>query len=141
MRLNLVSLILLLSAAPLAAQSGPCTESAVKQGKLQAADDVFSYMTPYGKPVVGKSSVQAEGAKAFGARTNITRSWQADHRIVTNPSNDMAFEYGTVRMGYDEAGKHTDFEAVILTVYQARNGACQIVASTMEPLEESGKKN
>jgi len=139
MPLILVPLLILLSVSSASAQTGPCTESAVNQGQLPVADDVFSFMPPFGKPVVGKAQARAVGAKAFGERTNITRSWAGDHRIVTNPSGDMAYEYGTMRMGYDEAGKHTDFEAVLLTVYQARNGTCQIVASTMHPLEESPK--
>ncbi len=37
---------------------------------------------------------------------------------------------------YDEGGKRTKFDAVMLTVYKARNGACQMVALTMQPLEE-----
>jgi hypothetical protein len=48
----------------------------------------------------------------------------------------MAYEYGTMRMGYDESGKHNEFEAVILSVYKAKDGVCQIAASTMQPLEE-----
>jgi hypothetical protein len=140
MPLPFIPLLIVLWAASPPAQSGPCTEKAVNQGQLAAADDVFSYMPPFGRPIVGKAQVRAEGAKAFGERTNITRSWAGDHRIVTSPSGDMAYEYGTLRMGYDEAGKHTDFEAVLLTVYQARSGVCRIVASTMQPLEESPKQ-
>ena len=71
--------------------------------------------------------------------TNITRSWVGDHRIVPTPSGDMAYEYGTMRMGYDEGGKHTDFEAVMLTVYKATGGVCQMAAMTMQPLEEEPK--
>jgi ketosteroid isomerase-like protein len=92
-------------------------------------------MPPYGKPVVGKPAIQAANEKSFSDRTNITRSWVGDHRIVSTPSGDMAYEYGTVHMGYDERGKHNEFEAVILSVYKAKAGVCQIVASTMQPLE------
>jgi ketosteroid isomerase-like protein len=139
MRLTLALLFILLCAVPTQAQTGPCTESAIKQGRLPAADDVFSYMPPYGKPVVGKAAIQAANAKSFSDRTNITRTWVGDHRIVSTPSGDMAYEYGTLRMGYDEGGKHNEFEAVILSVYKANGGACQIVASTMQPLEEQPK--
>jgi hypothetical protein len=39
-------------------------------------------------------------------------------------------------MGYDEDGKRTQFDAVMLTVFKANNGACQLVALTMQPLEK-----
>jgi hypothetical protein len=135
MRLSLVPLFILLCAAPTRAQTGPCTENAVKQGDLPAADDVFSYMPPYGKPVVGKPAIQAANKKSFSARTNITRAWVGDHRIVSTPSGDMAYEYGTVHMGYDEGGKHNEFEAVMLTVYKAKDGVCQTAALTMQPID------
>jgi hypothetical protein len=140
MRFCLVPLFMLLSAAPTQGQTGPCTESAIKQGKLPAADDVFSYMPPYGKPVVGKTAIQAANVKSFSDRTNVTRTWAGDHRIAASPSGDMAYEYGTVRMGYDEGGKRTEFEAVILTVYKAKNGVCETAALTMHPLEEQPKR-
>jgi len=137
--LALVSpLFMLLCAAPTEAQSapGPCTESAVKQGNLRSADDAFSYMPPYGKPVIGKPAIQDANQKNFSARTNVKRSWVGEHRIVATPAGDMAYEYGTMHIGYDEAGKHNEFEAVMLTVYKANGGACQVVALTMQPLEE-----
>jgi hypothetical protein len=35
----------------------------------------------------------------------------------------MAYEYGTVHMGYDsKRDGHEDFEALILSVYKAANG-------------------
>ena len=139
MAFYLVPLFIVMSAAPTLAQSGPCTESAIKQGKLPAAEDMFSFMPPYGRPVIGKAATQAANTKSFSSRTNITRSWLGDHRIVVTPAGDMAYEYGTLRMGYDEAGKHTDFEAVMLTVYKANGGVCQIAALTMQPLEEQPK--
>ncbi len=140
MRLSLVPMFILLCAVPTQAQIGPCTESAIKQGNLPAADDVFSYMPPYGKPVVGKPAIQAANSKSFSDRTNITRSWVGDHRIVSTPSGDMAYEYGTVHMGYEEGGKHNEFEAVILSVYKAKDGVCQTAASTMQPLEAQPRR-
>ncbi len=141
MRLSLVvPLFVLACAGPVQAQTGPCTESAIKQGSLPAADDLFSYMPAYGKPVVGKPATRAANAKSFPGRTNVTRSWLGDHRIVATPSGDMAYESGTMRMGYDEGGKHTEFEAVMLTVYKANGGVCQTAALTMQPLEEQPKQ-
>jgi len=131
-----VALFTLTCALPARAQSGPCTENAVKQGRLPTADDAFSYMPPYGKPVIGKPAIQSTNKEKFSARTNITREWADDHRIVSTPAGDMAYEVGTLHMGYDEDGKRTKFDAVMLTVYKARNGACQMVAMTMQPLED-----
>jgi ketosteroid isomerase-like protein len=137
MRYSLVPLLILLSAVLTQAQSGPCTESAIKQGNLPSADDAFAFMPPYGKPVVGKPAIKEANEKSFSDRTNITRSWVGEHRIVSSPSGDMAYEYGTLHMGYDSKEEgHQEFEAVILSVYRAKNGVCQKVALTMQPLEE-----
>jgi ketosteroid isomerase-like protein len=137
MRYSLVPWLILLSAVLMQAQSGPCTESAVKQGNLASADDAFAFMPPYGKPVVGKPAIKEANEKSFSERTNITHSWVGEHRIVSSPSGDMAYEYGTLHIGYDsKEDGHQEFEAVILSVYQAKNGVCQKVALTMQPLEE-----
>ena len=93
-------------------------------------------MPPYGKPVIGKPAIQSANKNSFSNRTNVTRAWQADHRIVTNASGDMGYESGTMRMGYTEDGKRTEFEAVMLTVYKAKGNVCQVVALTMQPLED-----
>src|SRR5437899_7865205 len=124
MRLSLIFMFILLTAVLTQAQTGPCTENAIKQGDLPAADDAFSYMPPYGKPVVGKAAAQAANTTSFSGRTNITRSWVGEHRIVSTPSGDMAYEYGTMHMGYDSKGQrgHHEFEAVILSVYKAKDG-------------------
>jgi hypothetical protein len=136
-----VSLVCLLLLAltgtdPVLAQTRGCTESVIRNGHPPTADDAYTYMPAYGKPLIGKPAIQEGNVKNFGDRTNITRSWTKDHRISATSDGDMAYEYGTMRMGYDEGGKRTEFEAVILTVFKARNGVCQMVALTMQPLEE-----
>jgi len=137
MRYTLIPLFLVVFAALAHAQTGPCKERAIKQGNLPAADDAFSFMPPYGKPVVGKSEIQTANTKSFSDRTNIQRSWVGEHRIVSSPHGDMAYEYGTMQMSYDsKKDGHQEFKAVILTVYKAKDGSCQEVALTMQPLEE-----
>ena len=137
MRYTLIPFSLVLFAALAQAQTGPCTESAIKQSNLPTAEDAFSYMPPYGKPVVGKPAIQAANEKSFSDRTNIQHSWVGEHRIVSSPSGDMAYEYGTTLMSYDsKQDGHQEFKAVILTVYKAKDGACQKVALTMQPLED-----
>jgi ketosteroid isomerase-like protein len=111
-------------------------EAAIKQQRLATADDAFSYMPPYGKPVIGKSAIQSANKEKFAGRTNVTRSWGDDHRIVLSPGGDMAYETGTLHLAYDEAGKRTKFDAVMLTVFKSKNGMCEIAALTMQPLEE-----
>ena len=98
---RLVPLLVVLSAGLMPAQSGPCTESAVKKGDLPPAADAFAYMPPCVKPVVGKSEIKSANTKSFTDRTNIKRSWTGDHSIVATPSSDMAYEYGTMQMAYD----------------------------------------
>ena len=121
------------------AQSGPCTEDAIKQNKATIADDVFMYMTPWGKPVIGQSAARDTSGKKFADHKNVQRSWVGDHRIVPSQSADMAYEYGTMEMSYDSTddGKRHTFQAVMLEVYKAKDGACQLVAETMEPLQAS----
>jgi hypothetical protein len=138
MRYSLVAFFILISAVMTQAQTGACTESVIKQGHLPMADDAFSYMPPYGKPVVGKPAMEEANKKSFSDRTNIKHSWVGEHRIVSAPSGDMAYEYGTLDVAYDskEEGGHQEFKAVILSVYKARDGVCQKVAGTMHPLDE-----
>jgi ketosteroid isomerase-like protein len=141
MNCNLVSLFtVVLSATLMQAQTGPCTESAVKKSDLPSADDAFAYMPPYGKPVIGKPAIKEADTKSFSDRTNIKRNWVGEHRIVSSLSGDMAYEYGTLHISSDSKGKpgagHEEFEAVMLIVYKAKGAVCQQVALTMQPLEE-----
>ena len=140
MTLARVAPLLLVSAALIQAQTGPCTENAVRTGNLPAAPDAFAYMPPYGKPVVGKSQISNANQKSFSDRTNVKRSWGSDHRIVASASGEMAYEQGTMQMSYDSKSEgHQQFKAVLLIVYKANNGACQEVALTMQPLDEQAK--
>jgi hypothetical protein len=66
MRYILVSLFIFVSAMFACAQS-PCTEAAIKQGRLPMADNSFSCMPPFGKPLSGKSAIQETAGKKFGA--------------------------------------------------------------------------
>jgi hypothetical protein len=63
------------------AQTGPCEESAIKPGNLLVADDAFSYMPPYGKPVTGKPAIEEANMNSFSDRTNIKFNWVGEHRM------------------------------------------------------------
>jgi hypothetical protein len=144
MRCPLVPLLVVLSAALTQAQTGPCTESAIKQGNVAVAEDAFAYMPPHGKPLVGKPAIQDANTKSFADRTNRKFSWVGEHRIVSSPSGYMAYEYGTLHVSSDSksvpTSGHEEFEAVMLTVYKAKGVVCQQVAQTMQPLEEKTER-
>ena len=140
MRYTSVAVLVLCLAGFACAQGGPCTADVIDHGKIQLADDAFMYMTPFGKPVIGKGSIHDTAGQKFGKRTNVKRSWENDHRIVVSPAGDMGYEAGTMAMSYDEHQKTVSFKAVVLTVYKAKNGACDQVAGTMEPLQEADRK-
>jgi hypothetical protein len=46
----------------------------------------------------------------------------------------MACEYGAMEMSYDgqDDGQRHKFQPVMLEVYKAKNGVCNLVAETME---------
>lgn len=84
------------------AQTGPCTEKALKQGNLPFAEDAFSFMPPYGKPVTGTAATEEAAKKGFSDRINRKFEWVGDHRIVASASGDMAYEHGTMHVSYDD---------------------------------------
>jgi hypothetical protein len=142
MRIVSTLFLLLASATLLQAQSGPCTQAAIQRGKLPLSDDAYSYMPPYGRPVIGNAATHAASKKSFSDTTNVQQSWEKDHRIVVTPAGDMAYEAGTLRMSYDSKSRgHQDFEAVMLMVYKARGNVCEQVALTMQPLEPQEKQS
>ena len=136
------SLVFTLGFAALAqAQTGPCTEKAVKAGNLPTADDAFAFMPPYGKPVNGKAAKDKAAETSFADRINRKFEWDKDHRIVASPFGDMAYEHGTMHVSYDDKkdGKHHSFDAVMLNVYKTKSAVCQQIARTMHPLEDTIK--
>jgi len=144
MRYAMIAVMMSLLAAGVHAQTGPCTENAVKQGHLPTSEDAFSYMPPYGKPVVGKPAIKQANEHSFSDRINIKSDWVGEHRVVPAPSGEMAYEYGTLHMSSDSksnpSGGHEEFEAVMLIIYKAKGSVCEQVALTMQPLEKPDGK-
>jgi len=107
------------------AQSGPCTQSTIGHSRVPVADDAFSFMPPYGKPVIGKAAIGETDTKAFSDRTNVRSERVGEHRIVPSVSGDMAYEYGTIHMSSDSNGNpatgHGDFKADMLTPTKQRD--------------------
>ena len=141
MRFGLLFVVALAFCGFAEAQTSPCTETAIKQGKLPVAEDAFSFMPPYGKPVTGTAAAEQAEKKSFSDRINRKIDWASDHRIVASPSGDMAYEHGTMHVSYDDKGdgKHHSFDAVMLNVFKAKGATCQQVAGTMQPLEDTLK--
>src|SRR5438270_4605001 len=129
MRFSLMFFFTLVICAFAQAQTGPCTEKAIKQGNLPSADDAFFFMPPYDKPVTGTAATQEAAKKSFSDRINRKFDWADDHRVVASSSGDMAYEHGTMHVSYDDKsdGRHHSFDAVMLNVFKANGAACQQV--------------
>ena len=140
MRFGSILLLLLGTAVLPQGQPGPCTETVIQAGGMPISEDAFSYMPPYGKPVIGNAGMKKANTENFSDRTNIHHAWEDNHRVITTAAGDMAYEFGTLRMSYDSKSEgHHEFEAVMLMVYRAKGNVCQQVALTMQPLEPQKK--
>jgi ketosteroid isomerase-like protein len=120
------------------AQSGPCTEHAVRTAAsadmAPTTDDIYFFSGALEKPVIGKAEVD----KAFSARDAERKNGKyttTPDRIVIARSGDMAYEYGTSRIIFDEvkSGQHQDFTAAYLRVWKAADGSCKIAAAMFQP--------
>lgn len=116
---------------------GPCTEAAVKKGNLPMAEDAFSHVPSFAKPVTGRAAFEDEAEAKLAGRTNIEHSWESDRLIVASVKGDMAYERGIMDVRYDEEGKPHSSKVVVLAVYKAKGPVCERVAETMQPLKES----
>jgi hypothetical protein len=141
MRFRYFLLFVLAAAAVAYAQTGPCTEGAVRKGELPVADDAFTHMAVYSKPAETKAAADQANEESFSDRINRKFEWADDHHVAASPSGEMAYEHGTMHVSYDTKsdGKHHSFDAVMLMVYQAKGSVCQQVAMTMYPIEDTVK--
>ena len=118
------------------AQSGPCTERAIREasakpGGSPLADDLYYFSPAFTKPIVGKSEEIKAGQSIGSSRANESHEPSRPERIVVAPSGDMAYEYGTHHMSFDDkqTGKHIDFTNAYLRVWKAVNGSCKLAAN------------
>ena len=138
--------LLLVLAAPAAAmaQNGVCSEGAVRaiirSGKITTTDDSFFWSGAYDKPLIGnaeqkKSRMTADREEP---RKNFASSMHAQ-KIDASSSGDMAYEYGTGKVAYDEGktGKHTSFDIGYLRVWKAVGGQCRVAAEMYRPIEST----
>lgn len=124
------------------AQSGPCTEQFVKDTitknpRDSVADDAYFFSGAIDKPVVGKAAMHKAGEPVAAQRANEKYPPLKPDRIVAAASGEMAYEYGTGDVSFDErsSGKHVAFTAAYLRVWRAIDGSCKEAAVMFEPEE------
>lgn len=144
MRRRFMFFALLLAPASVMAQAPVCSEqkiqAAVQKPSLKYSDDSFFWSGAFDKPLIGKAQQQAEVAKARKDEPR-KNELSGDHpqRIVIAKSGDMAYEYGTGKLSYDEAktGKHIAFQTAYVRVWKSANGECQVAAFLVMPIEST----
>lgn len=138
--------ILLVLGAPAAtmAQGHMCSEqairTAIRNGSTTATEDSFFWSGAFDKPLIGKAAQEAAGLKAKRdePRKNSVSSLHPQ-KIEPSSSGDMAYEYGTGNLAYDEpeTGKHTAFDLAYLRVWKASGGECKLAAEMYRPIEST----
>jgi len=151
MRTFLLVLTVLSFCGVATAQSGPCTENGVKAAKAKAGkgplpqmDDRYFFSGALDKPVIGNAAGKQAGAKVAANRKNES-DVEKTERIVAADSGDMAYEYGTSHLSFDnvKTGEHEDFTAAYLRVWKADKGVCKVAAEMAEPenTDQAAKRN
>jgi hypothetical protein len=122
------------------AQSGPCTEQFVKERVATnqrggRADDAYFFSGALEKPVIGRAEAEQAFKPVAAQRRNMKSEPLQPDRIVAAPSGEMAYEYGTSTVSYDEisSGKHNAFTVAYLRVWRSIDGSCKEVALMAEP--------
>jgi hypothetical protein len=139
------ALLIVLIALPAMAQTGPCTEKVIKAAessnyKNVATDDMYFFSGALDKPVVGISAREKAGVPIAAARKNEKSESSKADRIVIAPSGDMAYEYGSDHVSFDDSkdGKHIEFTAAYLKVWKAVGDKCKLAAQMSAPEDEAG---
>jgi ketosteroid isomerase-like protein len=80
--------------------------------------------------LIGKSEWQQASEKVRATRPNSKSGPWNIERIVVAPSGDMAYEYGTHQISFDDTktGKHPDITSAYLRVWKVAGGTCKIAA-------------
>lgn len=145
MRFAAAVAVVFLFAVLVFSQTGPCTESAVKSliekhDENAVADDLYYFTGALDQPVVGKTAHDNALKTVLESRQNLKITPLQPERVVIAPSGDMAYEYGTEHMSFDEGatGRHRDFTTAYLRVWRAVDGKCKIAALMAE---REGKEN
>ena len=135
MRHSVVIVVFIASVVlPTFAQEGKCTEEFIKAQAQKRdkpeTDDLYFFSAAYNEPVIGKESLRKAGEAVVAKRKNLQTEGDKPVRIVVAPSGDMAYEYGTRRLSFDEidSGKHYDLTNAYLRVWRVDSGECKTAA-------------
>jgi hypothetical protein len=147
MRHNYLFLVLLLVPSATMAQSSVCSEQKIREAAQKPgakySDDSFFWSGAFDKPLIGKAE-QETGSKKQETAEPRKNEASADHpqRIVVANSGDMAYEYGSGNMSYDDVktGKHVTFQTAYLRVWKSVDGECKVAAYMIRPIESSIKE-
>jgi len=121
------------------AQKGPCTEELVTaesaKSELPTTKDYYLFSGSLEKPVIGEEEISKAMEPVMAKRKNVKHDPNKPDRIVAAPSGDMAYEYGTTHVSFDDSdnGKHRDFTAAYLRVWIADDGSCKVAATMYQP--------
>ena len=145
-----IFLLLLTLAAPMAAtaQAPACSEQtirdAVQHHTYKPSDDEFFWSGHYEKPLIGKEEHE-KAAKKSDAEAPRKKQVFTEHpqRIVVSRSGDMAYEYGSNQLSFDDpkTGKHFSADGAYLRVWKSADGACKVAATMVRPIESAIKSN
>jgi ketosteroid isomerase-like protein len=126
------------------APSGPCTEQFVKEQistshHSAVADDAYFFSGALEKPVIGRATADRAFKPVAAQRKNAKYAPLKAERIVAAASGEMAYEYGTSEVSFDEvgSGKHIAFTAAYLRVWRSIDGSCKEAAFMAEPEGEN----
>ena len=130
------------------AQGSVCYEQtirdAVQNHTMKSADDSFFWSGAFDKPLIGKAEHEeaAKKAEVDEPRKNQVGA-QHPQRIVVSKSGEMAYEYGTGELSFDDqkTGKHVAFQTGYLRVWKSVDGQCKVAATMMRPIESTMKSN
>jgi ketosteroid isomerase-like protein len=147
MRVTGLLTVVLLGVLQALAQGGVCSEDVIKSqiGKDDpsiAAEDAFFFSGALDEPVIGTAAADKAFKPVAANRKNEQYDPGHPDRIVVTPSGDMAYEYGTEHMSFDQrdTGEHRDFTAAYLRVWKNVDGKCKIAAAMFEPERKAQKQ-
>jgi len=146
-RYNFLLLVLLLVPSATMAQASVCSEQKIRDAAQKTSakysDDSFFWSGAFDKPLIGKANQQTGARKQETAEPRKNEA-SANHpqRIVVANSLDMAYEYGTGDMSYEDlkTGKHVTFQTAYLRVWKSVEGECKVAAFMIRPIESSIKE-
>ena len=129
------------------AQAPVCSEQKIRDAaqkpSAKYSDDSFFWSGAFDKPLIGKAEHESEVTKAETTEPRKNET-SADHpqRIVVANSGDMAYEYGSGNMSYEDqkTAKHVTFQTAYLRVWKSVDGECRVAAFMIRPIESSIKE-